>query len=225
MKNWLWILVFFAFFSTILLAQEKSTDSSDLYIDIGTEIQNTVIAVKTARPGDYIVLKSGKKYILTKEEIEIVRGEFDFSDLSEVYTEIRDDGTAVKSISGAHKVYQYPDGQFSHLLKTGASFSALMGYIESKYHIALFNDYYDKLHESVPVSPQSFNVFRGIIQFQVLSDGQKKMESITITVYNHNDNNYKMRYCSMPEMIWGYISDEGAFNPVGEAYEMEFDIE
>ncbi|MCL2878609.1 MAG: hypothetical protein FWF29_00055 [Treponema sp.] len=191
----------------------------------GKEIPNTVAAVKTAHAGDYILLKSGKKYVLTAEEIQIVRGDFNYDDLSGVKTEVRDDGTEVKAISEAHVVYAYPDGQFAHLLKTSTSFSAYMRYIQSKYYPALYRDYFGDFHDSFTLSRRSFRVFRAIIEIQPLSNDIDTLEGVTITAYNYKGEDFRMKYCSQPDMFWGNVSDEGAYRPTGESHQLEFDIE
>ncbi|GHU77523.1 hypothetical protein FACS189461_5850 [Spirochaetia bacterium] len=118
--------------SFIVFAQET--------IGGGKEIGNKLSEVKAAKPGDYILLPSGKKYILTKEEIAIVKGEFDYEDLSAVETEILDDGTEIKAISTAHVAYIYSDGQSTHILKTSVSFTAFMLiFIQYRYIISTTN--------------------------------------------------------------------------------------
>ena len=225
MKKGLCFLFILCMFSISLLAQETSGEGAIAADYAGVEIPNTIGAVKNANPGDYILLKSGKKYILTKEEIAIVRGDFDYNDLSGVETEYREDGTEIKTISQAHSVYAYPDGQFAHLLKTHASFSAYMRYIEKKYYIALYIDYFGEYHEYIPIESRSLNVFRAVVEIQTISDGFSEMEAITISVFNHKGENYMMKYCAEPDMFWGNISDEGVFRPTGESRQLEFDIE
>jgi hypothetical protein len=34
-----------------------------------------------------------------------------------------------------------------------------------------------------------------------------------------------MRYYSNPGFQWGNVSDKGAYSPVGESHEIEFDVE
>jgi predicted small secreted protein len=102
-----WTIIFALLFSVsfILSAQQTSNGNA------GREIKNLVSAVKTASPGDYIVLPSGKRYVLTKEEIDILKGNFDYGDLSGVETETRSDGTEIKTISESHTAFIYADGQ------------------------------------------------------------------------------------------------------------------
>ncbi|MDR2482315.1 MAG: hypothetical protein LBD08_01640 [Treponema sp.] len=191
----------------------------------GRETANTVAAVKQASPGDYILLPSGKRYVLTKEEIAIVRGEFDYGDLSGVKTETREDGTEIKTITGAHAAYVYPDGQSAHLLKTGVSFASFLRYIEEKYHITRYIDTSENLHDFRAISSPRFHVFRAGIQFETISDGAEELQSLTITAYNYQGENFIMKYCSKPNMLWGNVSEQGAFWPTGESRKIEFDIE
>jgi hypothetical protein len=189
------------------------------------QIDNLISAVKEANPGDYILLPSGNKYILTREEIAIARGEFNYEDLSSVRMEKREDGTEVRTISESHIAYLYPDGQSTHILKTSISFTAFMRHIEETYYLARYIDYYENAHDFTVLDPPIFNVFRASVQFQTLSDGIDEIQSIIITVYNYDEQNKRMRYCSKPEMIWGYISERGSYVPVNESHEIEFDIE
>ena len=203
----------------VLFAQETADEYT------GKEIENAIGAVREAEPGDYIVLKSGKNYILTKEEIDIARGSFDFEDLSGLNAEYRDDGTEIKTISEAHVVFIYSDGQISHLFKTGISFDSYLKYIDTKYNIAPYLDFFYDLHDSIPIKPRPFDVFRAVIQNQKASNGVDEIEIITVTVYNDKGENFRMKYCSEPDMVWGNISEEGAYSPVGETRQIEFEIE
>jgi hypothetical protein len=191
----------------------------------GKEIPNSVAAVKSASPRDYILLPSGKRYVLTKEEIAITRGEFNYDDLSGVETEIRSDGTEIKTISTAHIAYMYPDGQSNHMLKTGVSFTAFMRHIEETYYLVEYIDSRGRAHKYTAIDPLGFDVFRASVQFQVLSDGIEEIQSLIATVYNYDGENFKMRYCSKPDMAWGNISNRGTYKPVGESHQVEFDVE
>jgi len=194
------------------------------------EIENLVSAVKRANPGDYIVLKSGKKYVLTKEEIEIARGDFDYDDLSNVKTETKKDGTQVKTISKAHVAFIYPDGQSTNILRTDVSFSSFMKFIEKKYHIISYRDYGDRLHDFLSIDSPGFKVFRASVQFQTISNGHEKLEFLIVTAYNYkginyNAKNFMMKYCSKSDMVWGNISSMDAYSPTGETRRVEFDVE
>lgn len=219
MKKGLFILGIILSFPFILFAQDTPHENG------GKEIKNLVSAVKMANPGDYIVLPSGRKYILTQKEIEIVRGDFDYEDLSGVETEIQADGTEIKTISEAHVVYIYPDGQSAHILKTGISFTAFMRHIEGKYYITRYVDLLDNVSDSRSIGSPRFDVFRASVQFQDISNGIEKLDSVTITAYNYKGENFIMKYCSDPDMVWGHISDNGSYKPTGETRQIVFDIE
>ena len=203
----------------LLSAQENSGGY------VGKEIENLVSAVKAANPGDYILLPSGKRYVLTKEEIAIARGEFDYQDLSNVETEIREDGTEIKAISQAHIAYVYPDGQSTHILKTSISFTAFMNHIQKNFFLAHYIDRWERENDYFVIDPPDFTVFRASVQYQTISDGIEDLQALTITVYNYNGENKYMKYCSQSGMIWGNISDKGAYKPIGESHRIEFDVE
>ena len=189
----------------------------------GREIPNMLSAVKSAYAGDYILLESGKKYVLTKQEIEIARGTFDYGNLSGVRTEIRSDKTEVLIISESHVVFRYPDGQTNHLLKTDPSFSSFLKYILDKYYITRYIDYSGNANDYLRINSPAFDVFRASVQFQKISNGLEEVESVTITAYNHKGENYIMKFCAQPDFVWGNV--DGTYSPVGEIHEIEFDID
>jgi hypothetical protein len=191
----------------------------------GRKIENLLSEVKAANPGDYIVLPSGKKYILTREEIAIVKGEFDYEDLSAVKAETLADGTEVKNISIAHVAYMYPDGQSTHILKTSVSFSAFLRHIEETYYISDFIDINGDPNEYAIISSPDFNVFRASVQFRTISDGIEELQDIMITAYNYYGKNVRISYCSKSGLVWGNISGAGSYKPTGESHEIEFGVE
>ena len=207
-------------FHALLLSAQENSDSY-----VGKEIQNLVSAVKAANPGDYILLPSGRRYVLTKEEIAIAKGEFDYDNLTGVKTEIAEDGTEIKTISQAHIAYVYPDGQATHILKTGISFTAFMRHIQETFFLAYYIDYNEMPNEYLKIAPPSFSVFRASVQFQTISDGIDELQSLNVTIYNYDGENRYVRYCSQPDMIWGYVSSRGSYSPVGESRRIEFDVE
>jgi len=91
MKKWAGFFIGLLLFPFVLIAQ-------------GTEIPNQADAIMSAQPGDYILLPSGNKYVLTKEEIMIANGTFSFENLSDAATTTKADGTVVKTISQAHEI-------------------------------------------------------------------------------------------------------------------------
>jgi hypothetical protein len=215
----------FFLFSFIILFPHVLTAQLPLTSNEGRQIENLLSAVKAANPGDYILLPSRKKYVLTKEEIAIARGEFDYEDLTSVKTEGREDGSEIKTISEAHIAYVYPDGQSTHILKTKVSFTAFMRHIEETFYLTQFIDCAETAHDYMEIESPEFNVFRASVQFQTLSDGIEELQGITITVYNFDGENKIVKYCSRPEMIWGNISDRGAYMPTNESHVIEFDVE
>jgi hypothetical protein len=214
-------LCFLAMILSIPLALPAQTAAE---VSAGKEVRNLVSAVKSASPGDYILLPSGKKYILTKEEIAIARGEFDYEDLSGVKTETLKDGTEIKTISTAHTAYVYPDGQSTHLVKTGVSFTAYMKqYIEPKYLTGKYIDYAGAAHDYRTIAPPEFGVFRASIQFHTISNGANEAEEITVTAYNYYGRNYMQRYYTGPNWSWGNVY--GNYRPVGESHSLYFDVD
>jgi uncharacterized protein YxeA len=207
------------FFTPFLLFAQQTANKNT-----GKEIKNSVSAVKQANPGDYIILPSGKKYVLTGEEIDIVKGNFDYKDLSGVETETRSDGTEIKTISEAHTAFIYPDGQSTHILKTGISFTLYMeNHIEKKYNIGYYIDELGEQHDFRTIEPPRFDVFRASIQFRSISDGDAEAEEVAITAYNYKGENFLMKYFSNPGFVWGYVM--GSWEPKGETRKIEFDIE
>jgi hypothetical protein len=214
-------LVFFIvlFHIPFLFAQENT----NAYV--GKEIPNLLSAVKAANPGDYILLPSGRRYVLTKEEIAIAKGEFDYKDLSGVETKVEENGTEIKTISKSHIAYVYPDGQSTHILKTGVSFTAFMNHIRETFFIADFIDSGENAHEYMNIDPPRFSVFRASAQYQTISDGIEELQAIKVTVYNFNGENKFSQYCSKPKMVWGNIDNRGSYKSIGESHQIEFDVE
>jgi hypothetical protein len=119
----------------------------------------------------------------------------------------------------------YPDGQSAHILKTGISFTTFMKYIEGKYYITRYIDFLDNVHDFRSISSPRFDVFRASVLFQKISNEIEELDSVTITAYNFKGDNFIMKYCSGPDMVWGNISDNGSYKPKGETRQIEFDIE
>ena len=188
------------------------------------EIPNLVSAVREANPGDYILLPSGRRYTLTSAEIEIVRGNFDYGDLSALPTETRSDGTEVITISEAHTAYIFPDGQSVHMLKSGRSFSEYMrNYVENRYYIAHYIDYLGNPHIFGPAPQRDIPVFRAAVEFYLVSDGNEIHENVTVTAYNYRGETFRMIYGPTSDWQWGNV--RGNFSPIGESHTLEFDIE
>jgi len=189
----------------------------------GKEIKNSKSAVKAANEGDYIILKSGERYVLTYDEIDIARGEFNFKDLSSIPAETGADGAVIKNISESHTVKVFPDNQSAHLIKTPSSFTVYMKqHVEKNYYLGQYRDergYYRDSKLAIPPSP----VFRAIIHIQTISDGVEKAEMLIVTAYNYRGESFIKRYFPSSGWTWGYVS--GTFYPVGDSRQMDFDTE
>jgi len=189
------------------------------------EVPNLLSAVMRARAGDYIRLPSGKPYILTRAEIDIANGRFDFGDLSGLESEVMDDGTEVKTISAAHKVFIYPDGQSTHLMKTVGSFTSFTEqYLDRSFFLGDWVDDDLEPHPAKPGIAPDFDVFRAIARFCVISDGHLSVLRIEVNVYNLGGEHREMRYYSEDGFEWGNVIDYG-FRRVGESQGIDFELE
>jgi len=219
MKRQISFIIIFMLSLTAALAAQEALG--------GRQIENTLAAVKAARPGDYIVSPTGKKYVLTGEEIAIARGEFDYGDLSKVETTPLADGSEIKTLSKAHRVHVYPDGQAIHEIKTERSFSAYMkDVVKSKYKPSEYIDIFGDRYDARPLDPPGFGVFRAIVQFQTISDGVNKAQRVTVTAYNYKGDSFEQRYYNEYGFIWGYVSSAESYKPVGDPHKTEeFELE
>jgi len=216
-KDLFFVVLFFSISS--LFAQENTGEY------VGREVANIISAVKGANPGDFIVLPSGRRYVLTQEEIDIINGRFDFSDLSGVASETTDDGTEIITLSEAHKVFVYPDGQSTHMLRTAGSFTRFMQeYVERYYILGQYVDILGNRHDAGPNGSPRFYVFRAGVQIQTISDGANDVQRVIVTVFNYFGENFIMRYYSADGFEWGNVRG-GTFVPIGEPRHLEFDIE
>ncbi|MCL2138872.1 MAG: Ig-like domain-containing protein [Treponema sp.] len=195
----------------IVLGENEEDVDAGLTEREGREIANQVEDVITAQPGDYILLPSGNKYILTKEEIMIVSGAFDYDSISDIATETDDDGTEIKTISPAHEIRIYPDGQSVHILKTNIAYLSFLKHIEEKYHLMRYLDSSIILHDRKSLEAPDFNVFRVFIQFETISNGFEELDSVAVSVYNYEGKSYAIKYSSAPGMVWGVVSSEEQF--------------
>ncbi|MDR1787126.1 MAG: hypothetical protein LBR16_01530 [Treponema sp.] len=185
----------------------------------GKQIENLRSAVKTANPGDYILLPSGHRYVLGKAEIAIVNGVFNYEDLSDVPSEKREDGTEIKHISASHSAYLFPDGQSTHVIKTGAAFGPFREHLRAQYKPVPFMDVFPQ----APLPRPKFDVFRARVRFQLYSDGQDELQVVEVTAYNWQGMNFLEKLCSQPGFSWGrQSSGESSYKPVGETHTIEF---
>jgi len=191
MKKWAGVFIGLLFFPFALFAEE---------------IPNQIDAVQSAEPGDYILLPSGKKYVLTEEEIMIANGTFGYEDLYDVATKTRADGTIIKTISQAHEIQIYPDGKVVHVIKTQAAFAYTLKFIEDGYHLMRYLDEAVVLRDRKTITAPDFSVFRVFIQTETIMSEYGSLEIVAITVYNYEWQNFVIKYCSTPNMVWGLVS-------------------
>jgi len=194
-------------FPFVLFAQETEINAAPAETE-GREIANRADEIKSAQPGDYILLPSGNRYVLTREEIIAAGGTFNYGDLSDVASEIKADGTEIKTISRSHEIYIYPDGKAVHVLKTNSAFTSFLKYIEDNYHLMRYLDSSGVLRDSKPLAPPNFNVFRAFVQFETITNGSHELMSLAVSVYNHEGKNFVTKYCSAPNMVWGLVSSQ-----------------
>jgi len=197
MKKWAGVLIGMLLIPFVLSAQET-----------GNEIPNQADAIMSAQPGDYILLPSGKKYVLTKEEIMIANGTFGYENLAAIPTETRADGTVKKTISQAHEFFIYPDGRTVHVLKTRAALDYSLRFIQENYYLMRYLDSSGVLHDSKPIDPPGFYVFRVFVQSETITNGSDKFEVLVINAYNYEGENFTTKYCSVPNLVWGLVSSE-----------------
>jgi len=191
----------------------------------GKEIKNTLAAVKAANEGDYIILKSGEKYVFTYDEIDIANGNFNYNDLSDIPAQIDADGAKTQTISEAHTIKVFTDNQSAHLLKTARSFNDYMKYIEDKFYQGRYIDAYRNYNDFEPISPRPSSLFSAIVRIQTYSNGADSVEQYLIRAYNYQGRNFIMRYFSTNYgWVWGNTSwiNSKPYEPVGESHDINF---
>jgi len=191
MKKWAGVFIGLLLFPFAMFAQE---------------IPNQIDAVQSADPGDYILLPSGNKYVLTEEEIMIANGSFSYESLNNVATKTRADGTVIKTVSQAHEIQIYPGGEIVHVIKTKAAFAYTLKYIEDNYHPMRYLDEAVVLRDSKPITAPDFRVFRVFIQSEAIISEYGPLEIVAIIAYNYEGQNFVTKYCSTPDMVWGLVS-------------------
>jgi len=191
MKKWAGVFIGLLFFPFVLFAEE---------------IPNQIGAVRSADPGDYILLPSGKKYVLTEEEIKVANGTFGYEDLNNVASKTRADGTIIKTVSQAHEIKIYPGGEIVHVIKTKAAFDYTLKFIEDNYHLMRYLDEAVVLRDSKPIAAPDFRVFRVFIQTKSIISEYGPLEIVAVTAYNYEGQNFVTKYCSTPDMVWGLVS-------------------
>jgi len=214
MKKRTGVFIGLLLFQFVLFAQKMS----------GEEIPNQVDAIMSAQPGDYILLPSGNRYVLTKEEIMIANGTFGYENLSDLVSETKADGTVKMTISRAHDIYIYPDGRTVHVLKTRAALAYSLMFIEENYHLMRYLDSSGILHDSKPIDPPGFNVFRVFIQFETITNEFTKLDVMAINIYNYEGRNFTTKYSSTPNLVWGMVSSEGSYRNADRIIDENWEI-
>ena len=200
MRKWAGVFIGMLLFLFVLSAQEAS----------GEEIPNQADAITSAQPGDYILFPSGNRYIFTKEEIMIMGGTFGYADIANAPSENKSDGTVIKTISQAHSVRIYPSGKTVHVIKTRAAFDYSLKFIEDNFYLMRYIDSSGVLRDSKPIAQPRFYVFRVFIQTDSITNGVDELTYLTVSVYNHEGENFVIKYCTVPDMVWGLVSSETA---------------
>jgi len=207
MKKWAGVFIGILLFSFVLSAREAS----------GEEIPNQADAITSAQPGDYILLPSGNKYVLTKEEIKIADGTFEYTDIANAPGETKADRTVIKTISQAHKIRIYPSGKTVHVIKTRAAFDYSLKFLEDNFYPMRYIDSSGVLRDSKPIAQPRFYVFRAFIQTESITNGVDELTYFIVSVYNFEGENYVIKYCTVPDMVWGLVSSgTSEFVPAGK---------
>jgi hypothetical protein len=153
------------------------------------EIPNTIGAVKSAKPGDYIVLKDGSHYVLVEEEIAIVNDKFDYND-DEALKENnvpRSDGGTEFNITSAHKRIIWSDGKSMDVLTTRRAFDAYIKFLAVNYDPIPFSMYDSILGNTYPIKlPEGLETFRGKVYKTFVTDGVETFEVFEVKEFNRS---------------------------------------
>jgi len=153
------------------------------------EIPNTVGAVKNAKPGDYIVLKDGSRYVLVEEEIAIVNNEFDYNDDNALKENSvpRSDGGIEYYITPAHKRIIWPDGKSMDVLTTRRAFDAYIKFLAANYDPIPFTMYDSIIGNTYPeIIPEGLETFRGKVYRTFVTNGIETLEIFEVVEYNRS---------------------------------------
>jgi hypothetical protein len=195
------------------VSKKPETDSAwieaeeEVELLVEGQIRNLRSAVKAAKPGDYIILPSGKKYVITKEEIDIVNDRFDYGDLSRVEAKILQDETKELTISEGHKVYIKPNGDTMHRLITERAFVEFMRYVEKNYYLGTYRNSAGRESQSrQDRPPENSSRFLAKVELFPISDGTSFVQALEITVVNYQNRSYTARFFATDEnWIWGEV--------------------
>jgi hypothetical protein len=153
------------------------------------EIPNTIGAVKSAKPGDYIVLKDGSHYLLVEEEIAIVNDKFDYNDdkaLKENNVP-RSDGGTEYNITSSHKRIIWSDGKSMDVLTTRRAFDAYIKFLAVNYDPIPFSRYNSIIGSTYPmIPPEGLETFRGKVYRTFVTDGVETLEIFEVKEFNRS---------------------------------------
>jgi hypothetical protein len=174
---------FFDFFLFALFA----VVSSHIFAE---EIPNTKGAIKNAKPGDYIVLIDGSHYIITEAEIDIVKGQFDYYDDSELRDGTpRPDGGIEYTITSAHKRIIWPDGKTMEIFKSRRAFDTYIDFLRESYYpiprLSILNNELRGYYIDIS-SPEDLNTFRAKVYKTFLTDGTEISLCIEAQEFNRD---------------------------------------
>ena len=153
------------------------------------EIQNTIGAVKNAKPGDYIVLMDGSHYVLVEEEIAIVNDKFDYNDDEALKKNSvpRSDGGIEFNITSAHKRIIWPDGKSMDVLTTRRAFDAYLRFLAANYDPIPFTMFGSAIGNTYPTElPEGLVTFRGKVYRTFVTDGIQTLEIFDVMEYNRS---------------------------------------
>jgi hypothetical protein len=154
------------------------------------EIPNTVGAVKSAKSGDYIVLKDGSHYILVDAEIAIVNEKFDYNETDEILKENeapRSDGGTEFYITSAHKRIIWPDGKSMDILITRRAFDDYMKFLVERYKPIPYTMYDSIIGNSYPTNvPDGLETFRGKVYKTFVTNSVETREIFEVKEFNRS---------------------------------------
>jgi hypothetical protein len=153
------------------------------------EIPNTIGAVKSARSGDYIVLKDGSHYVLVDAEIAIVNEQFDYNETEALKTnEVpRSDGGTEFNITSAHKRIIWSDGKSMDILVTRRAFDDYIKFLVGQYKPMPYTMHDSIIGNSYPTDvPDGLETFRGKVYKTFVTNGVETHQIFEVKEFNRS---------------------------------------
>jgi hypothetical protein len=153
------------------------------------EIPNTVGAVKSAKAGDYIVLKDGSHYVLVDAEIAIVNEKFDYNETEALKTNEapRSDEGMEFHITSAHKRIIWPDGKSMDILVTRRAFDDYIKFLVAQYKPMPYTMFDSILGNSYPTDvPAGLETFRGKVYKTFVTNGVETHQIFEVKEFNRS---------------------------------------